>query len=60
MEERRGKGGLAVPGMFSEAAATGVVSLKLLAGFKPCLFMEGDASRLMEMRKIKAAEVVLL
>lgn len=40
MEERKGKGGLVVPGMFSEAAATGVANL--LAGFKPCLFMEGE------------------
>lgn len=35
MEERKGKGGLVVPGVFSEAAATGVA--KLLAGFRPCL-----------------------
>lgn len=40
MEERKGKGGLVVPGMFSEAAATGVVNF--LAGFKPCLSMEGE------------------
>lgn len=40
MEERKGKGGLVVPGMFSEGAATGVANL--LAGFKLCLFMEGE------------------
>lgn len=40
MEERKGKGGLVVPGMFSEAAATGVANL--LAGFKLCLLVEGE------------------
>lgn len=37
MEERKGKERLVVPGMFWEAADTGVANL--LVGFKPCLSM---------------------
>lgn len=40
MDERKSKGELVAPGMFSEAAATGVANI--LASFKPCLFMEGE------------------
>lgn len=56
MEERKGKGGLVVPGVFSEAAATGVA--KLLAGV--LVRVRRDARRRMETHKIKAAEAVLL